>query len=136
MSPSPLRRPQVAQLTHRFRRSLGHITDTSAPRLRAMWEKLDQHNEAQVHEFERRAQPLVTSVKAATVQKAAGYYALVAGIRPPPVNAHHVPVEPDLRGPFIQSWQTLTASGDEQAALVSGGGRAEAAIANLVASAA
>lgn len=135
MSPSPLRSQLVVPLTHRLRTSLDQIASTAGPQLRAAWEKLGEHNEAQIGDFERLARPIVTAAKAAAVSKSVGYYALIAGVRPPPVAARHVPVEADLRGPFIQSWKTLSVSGNEDAARTAGGNRAEAAAVNLVASA-
>lgn len=130
----PLASHLVAPATARYRTLLNRITNGSAPKLRAAWENLDQHDRAQIAEFEKRAHPIVTTAKAATVTAATGYYTVIAGIRPQPIRPHDVDVQPDLRGPFIQFWKTLSVSGDEKVALLAGANRAAATIANLVSS--
>lgn len=131
---SPLPDHLVRPLTARFRTSLAQISATSAPKLRKLYEQLDEHNDAQVAGFTKSAQPIVTAAKKATVQQAAGYYALIAGIRPPSVQPADVDVEADLRGPFIQTWQAYSNGASNGDALGAGTNRAAAAIANFVAS--
>lgn len=131
---SPLAERLVGPATVRFRGALTRIANGTAPQLRAAWHQLARHDDEQIEEFERLARPIVTRAKAATVATAAGYYSLLAGVRPPPVTPDHVDVQPDLRGPFYQSWKTLATNGDEQAALLAGANRAAATITNLVAS--
>lgn len=133
--PSPLPDHLVRPLTARFRTSLAQISATSAPKLRKLYEQLGEHNDAQVAGFTKQAHPVVTAAKSATVARAAGYYALIAGIRPPSITAAHVDVAADLRGPFIQTWSALSNGTADDDAVTAGANRAEAAAINLVASA-
>lgn len=124
----------VGPLNTRFRAHLTNIAAAGAPKLVAAWHSLDRHDREQIAEFQRLAHPIVTTAKTATVAVASGYYSLIAGVPPPSIGPDHVDIEPDLEGPFFQSWKTLSLTGDVQAALLAGANRAAATIENLVAS--
>lgn len=126
----------LAPLTRRFQLVLAAIGETSSPKLARMWEQLPAYNEENIEEFARKATPVMTAAKFAAVRQAAGYYALVAGVRPVGIDPDDVPVKPDLRAPFISHWLALKSGQPYESAVAAGLGRTDAVVRNLVASSA
>lgn len=132
MRPLPAR--LLVPLTLRFRQTLARINAQSTPALVSLWNNLPGYDEANVAEFERRAAKTLTPTKTATVAHAVAFYALTAGVRPPSIIAQHVPVEPDTRGPFIQTWSALKHGDTYEGAVLAGAARAEALVTNFISS--
>lgn len=135
MSPSPLRSHLVVPLTRRFRLALAHIDAQSTPKLVAAWSKLPAYDEANVARFEREARTALTTAKNATVHHSVGYYSMLAGIRPLAIQPADIPVEPDTRGPFIQTWSALKHGDTFEGAVAAGASRVEAMVTNFISSA-
>lgn len=121
-------------LTVRFRDALAHIGAQSTPRLQRIWAALPGYDEANIAQFEREVAAILATAKNAAVAHSGGYYALLAGVRPPPLNADAISVEADTRGPFIQTWSALSNTGDEEGAIAAGASRVEAMVTNYISS--
>lgn len=123
-------------LTRRFQLVLAAIGESSSPKLARMWDNLPAYDEKNIEEFARKATPVMTAAKFAAVRQAAGYYALVAGVRPVGVKPDDVPVFPDFREPFISTWLALKSGESYEFAVSAGLGRTDAIARNLVSSSA
>lgn len=130
----PLPDRLLVPLTRRFRVSLARIDAQATPQLVALWNKLPAYDEASVAEFERRARPLFAATKTAAFSQSVGYYALTAGLRPPSLRPRDVAIEPDTRGPFIQTWAALKNGDSYEGAVAAGLSRAEALVTNFISS--
>lgn len=130
----PLRNDLVGPLTRRFRKALAHIDAKATPQLVALWASLPGYDEANVAQFERQARPMFATAKSATVANSAGYYSLVAGIRPRSLRADDVPIVADTRGPFIQTWSALKNGDTVEGAIAAGASRVSAMATNFISS--
>lgn len=102
--------------------------------MQAAWAQLDAYDENQIDQFATLTAPTLTGAKGAAVRTAAGYYALLAGVRPAPVLANEVPVVANIREPFIALGRALNSGRPFTEAVAAGAERAEAIARNLVTS--
>lgn len=123
-----------APLTQRFQLVLAAIGQASSPKLARMWNNLPAYDKANIEEFARKATPVMTSAKFAAVRQAAGYYALIAGVRPVVVKPDDVAVDFDPRDPFISTWNALKSGVPFEAAVLAGLGRTDALVRDFVTS--
>lgn len=130
MPPAP--KAVVSALTRRLQAALALIGDRSSTRLQRMWASLDAYDEDQIASLERVALPLAGSTQTASIANAVGFYAVAAGIRPPPVSARDLNVRLDLRDPFISTWSALSHGDTFEGAVAAGASRCDTVIRNLV----
>lgn len=126
----------LVALVRRFQLQLATVSARTALAVTAAWDALDSYDEADVERFAARAAPAERAGKATAVALAAGFYSLMASVRPAPIPPTAIPVAIDPREPFIAYWRSLKAGKPWEDALLSGRGRAEAVADNLVISSA
>lgn len=123
-------------LTRRFQTVLNTVGDSTAVRLQPAWAALSDYDEDQIPAFTAKATPILTAAKNVAVRHAVAFYALAAGIAPLAVPLDAIPVEPDLREPFISVWLALKSGSSLTDAIAAGSGRLDAVSRNLITSSA
>lgn len=100
------------------------------------WDDLEGYDAADVETFAAKSATSTTNLKSTAVLTAAGYYTVLAGVRPPPIAATEIGIGPNMREPFISYWQALAGGHLVAEALAIGRSRIEAVTTNLANSAA
>lgn len=100
------------------------------------WDGLEGYDDTDIDEFVTKTTHAVATLKSTAVLTAAGYYTVLAGVRPPAIAVAEVTAGPNLREPFISYWQALSGGNSVVDALAIGRSRIEAVTTNLANSAA
>ena len=118
-------------LTRRFQQSIATIVARGAPIAQKAWDALDNYDESAIDDLIAATLPPMSAVRSSSIRQAAGYYTVLAGVKPPPIAVAEISAVPNMREPFISVWQALASGQPFEAAVSIGRSRLEAVTANL-----
>lgn len=109
-----------------YHQRLAAYRERTSAGLTAAWDELDTYGDEDMETYIARVTPLLEGAKAATVATSAAFFALTLGIRPAPVSASDVDVEPKVTHPFLAMWHALKEERPLEEAIAAGRSQAQA----------
>lgn len=96
--------------------------------MQRIWDSFDNYDDSFVDELTTRSAKTMAATKAAAMRSAVGFYSILAGVRPPVIRPDELDLVPDMREPFISTWQALASGRTLTDAIAAGKSRVEAVV--------